>query len=44
MAHTYDSLSVGDTFSFTREITMDDVRAFADVTGDDNPIHISEEM
>ncbi len=43
MAHTYDSLSVGDTFSFTREITMDDVRAFADVTGDDNPIHISEE-
>ena len=43
MAHTYDSLSVGDHFEFTRRLSMDDVRAFADVTGDDNPIHIDEE-
>lgn len=42
MAHTYDSLSVGDSFSWSRQITMDDVRAFADVTGDDNPIHTDE--
>ena len=41
--HTYDSLSVGDTHTFTRTVTMDDVRIFADVTGDDNPIHVSEE-
>ncbi|OZC04248.1 MaoC family dehydratase [Rubricoccus marinus] len=43
MAHTYDSLSVGDTFTFTRSVSMADVQSFADVTGDDNPIHISEE-
>lgn len=43
MPHTYDSLAVGDSFEFTRRLTMDDVRAFADVTGDDNPIHIDEE-
>ena len=42
MAHTYDSLTVGDTFSWSRTLTMDDVRTFADVTGDDNPIHIDE--
>lgn len=43
MAHTYDSLSVGDSYSWSRTLSMDDVRAFADVTGDDNPIHIDEE-
>jgi acyl dehydratase len=43
MAHTYESLSVGDGYSWSRVVTMDDVRAFADVTGDDNPIHIDEE-
>ncbi|MGB3544510.1 MaoC family dehydratase [Rubrivirga sp.] len=43
MAHTYDSLTVGDSFSWSRTLTMDDVRSFADVTGDDNPIHIDED-
>ncbi|PAP75521.1 MaoC family dehydratase [Rubrivirga marina] len=43
MAHTFDSLSVGDSFSWSRVLTMDDVRLFAEVTGDDNPIHIDEE-
>ena len=43
MTHTYDSLSVGDSFSWSRTLTMDDVRAFADITGDDNPIHVDEE-
>ena len=42
MAHTYDSLSVGDSFEWSRTITRDDVQAFADVTGDDNPIHLDE--
>ncbi len=41
--HTYESLQVGDTFSFTRFISADDVRAFADVSGDDNPIHVDPE-
>ena len=42
MTHTYDSLEVGDSFSWSRTVTMDDVRTFADVTGDDNPIHVDE--
>lgn len=41
--HTYESLAVGDSFTWTRRLTMDDVEAFADITGDDNPIHIDEE-
>ena len=43
MAHTYDSLSVGDSFEWSRTITRADVQAFADVTGDDNPIHLDDE-
>ena len=43
MANTYDSLSVGDSYTWSRTLTMEDVRAFADITGDDNPIHIDEE-
>ncbi|MDT0630179.1 MaoC family dehydratase [Rubrivirga litoralis] len=43
MPNTYDSLTVGDTFSWSRTVTMQDVQTFADVTGDDNPIHIDEE-
>jgi acyl dehydratase len=43
VAHTYDSLQVGDGFSATRTVSADDVRAFADVTGDDNPLHVDAE-
>jgi acyl dehydratase len=38
--HTYESLEIGDSFQFTRTISHDDVQLFADVTGDDNPIHV----
>lgn len=41
--NTYESLSVGDSFTVTRLITREDVNAFAEVTGDDNPIHVDEE-
>ncbi len=41
--HTYESLSVGDTFELTRIITQEDVRLFAQVSGDDNPIHLDAE-
>jgi len=41
--NTYDTLTVGDRFAYTRTISMDDVRAFADVSGDDNPIHLDPE-
>ncbi len=41
--HTYDSLEVGQTYSVDRQITAEDVRSFADITGDDNPIHVDPE-
>ena len=40
MAHTYDTLQVGDGYTWSRVLTQEDVRAFADVTGDDNPLHV----
>lgn len=41
--HTYESLEVGQSYSVDREITAEDVRAFADITGDDNPLHVDAE-
>ena len=41
-ANTYDALEVGQTFTVDRHITAEDVQTFADVTGDDNPLHIDE--
>ncbi len=38
--HTYSSLQVGDAFTVTRTISEEDVRLFAQVSGDDNPIHL----
>jgi 3-hydroxybutyryl-CoA dehydratase len=43
MAHTYDSLQVGDGFKASRVISEADVRAFAEVSGDDNPLHLDRE-
>lgn len=37
-------ISTGDTFSTTREITDDLIRAFAELSGDHNPIHLDEEF
>ena len=43
MAHTYDSIKIGDTYSSKRFLSAQDVQGFADVTGDDNPIHLDAE-
>ena len=43
MPHTYDSLTVGDAYSWTRTITAEDVAGFAEVTGDDNPLHLDQD-
>lgn len=40
MPHTYSSIQVGDTFTFERPVTDEDVRLFAQVSGDDNPLHL----
>lgn len=37
-------IRIGDSFSTTREITDEVIRAFADVSGDFNPIHLDEEF
>jgi len=44
MAHTYDSIQIGDSFSCRRFISRDDVATFARISGDDNPIHIDDEV
>lgn len=38
--HTYESIQVGDSFTYTRVLSAEDVQTFADLTGDDNPIHV----
>lgn len=40
--HTYASLQVGDSFSVKRVLSAEDVRTFATLTGDDNPLHVDE--
>lgn len=39
-----NGLQLGDSFSRTREVTDALVRAFAEVSGDHNPIHLNEEF
>lgn len=41
--NTYDALEVGQSNVIHRTITAEDVQMFADLSGDDNPIHIDEE-
>jgi 3-oxoacyl-[acyl-carrier protein] reductase len=37
---SFDEIQIGDSVSLVRKITVDDVRRFADLTGDDNPLHV----
>ena len=37
-------LQVGDTAARSKTITQADVRAFAELTGDHNPVHLDEEF
>jgi 3-hydroxybutyryl-CoA dehydratase len=39
---TYDDIAVGMTGEFSKVLSDSDVRTFADVSGDHNPIHIDE--
>ena len=36
-------LKIGDKASFTKKITSQDIYSYAEVSGDDNPVHIDEE-
>lgn len=42
MVNTYDRIQIGDSYTTTRLITAEDVKTFAEITGDDNPIHVDE--
>lgn len=35
-----NGVSVGDTVSLSRQVTEEDVEKFAEITGDDNPLHL----
>lgn len=37
---TYDEIAVGDTATYTRTVTEADIMAFAQVSGDINPLHV----
>lgn len=37
-------IKIGDTFSTTKQITDEVVRAFAELSGDYNPIHLDDEF
>ena len=37
-------LTAGDTAEITRTITESDIEAFADVTGDRNPVHLDDDF
>ena len=37
-------LSVGDSAEITKTIEQTDIQAFADLTGDHNPVHVDEEF
>ncbi|MBN8588141.1 MAG: MaoC family dehydratase [Rhodothermia bacterium] len=43
MNYTYENLEIGQQYAMKRTLNMEEVRIFAQVTGDDNPIHIDYE-
>jgi len=43
-AETPEELSVGDRFEFTKTLGDDDVRQFAAVSGDTNPLHLDDDF
>lgn len=47
MQTTYDparEIQVGDTASMTKRISDEDVRTFAEISGDKNPVHLDDEF
>jgi 3-hydroxybutyryl-CoA dehydratase len=41
--HYFEDLAVGMEASYVRRVEEGDIRAFADLTGDTNPLHIDED-
>ena len=40
---TFDEIEIGDTTSYSRLITDQEVQAFAAISGDHNPLHLDPE-
>jgi 3-hydroxybutyryl-CoA dehydratase len=40
---TYEEIKIGDEASYTKEITREMVKSFAEISGDTNPVHLDEE-
>ena len=38
-AYYFDEMKIGQTASYTRQVTDADIAAFAEVSGDNNPVH-----
>jgi len=40
----YEDIKIGDSAEFTKTITDEMIRAFAEISGDMNPVHLDEEI
>lgn len=38
--HTYDEITLGQTAEYSKQVTAQDIRLFAAVSGDANPVHL----
>jgi 3-hydroxybutyryl-CoA dehydratase len=43
IGHAFEDLSVGMSAKLERTVTDADIRRFAEVSGDDNPVHLDED-
>ena len=42
--YTYDEISIGQTASYSKQVTQRDVQLFAEVSGDVNPVHLDADF
>ena len=40
---TFEEIQIGDSAEFTKVITADMIKAFSEISGDTNPVHLDEE-
>ena len=43
-AYYFEDLSLGMRASYARTVTIEDIEAYAELSGDDNPVHLDEEF
>jgi 3-oxoacyl-[acyl-carrier protein] reductase len=43
MFKEYESIQVGDSASLIKKITIEDIKKFVEMTGDNNPLHVNRE-